>query len=259
MNRLLYNLSLLALICFPFHRTIAAEFVTPGNLKSEEIIRDTIPQIKSQFSRKGLTLGSPIFIRIFKESGQLELWVKNGHKYKFFKTYYICDISGTLGPKIEEGDEQGPEGFYRVGVDQLNPWSKHHLSFNLGFPNDYDMAYQRTGNALMVHGKCTSSGCFAMSNFRIDEIYTIADSALRFGQGSFPVHIFPFRMTEQNLKSHQGRWSGFWKNLKEGYDIFQETSLPPSVLVKNCRYIFSLDEYLTASANVQDEPVCTDY
>jgi len=259
MNQLLCYLALLVLICFPFNQTIAAKFFTPGNLKSEEIIRNTIPRIKAQFSKKGLILGSPIFIRIFKDPGQLELWVKNGRKYKLFKAYYICDLSGTLGPKIEEGDEQAPEGFYRVGVDQLNPWSKHHLSFNLGFPNEYDEAFQRTGSALMVHGKCNSSGCFAMSDYKIDEIYTIADSALKFGQGSFPVHIFPFRMTEQNLRDHQGRWSAFWRNLKEGYDIFQETSLPPAILVKNCRYLFSLAEYLEVSANMQGEPVCRDY
>ena len=164
-----------------------------------------------------------------------------------------------LGPKIKKGDRQAPEGFYSVAPDQLNPWSKHHLSFNLGYPNDYDLAYQRTGSELMVHGKCNSVGCFAMTDFRIEEIYTIADSALLHGQGSFPVHIFPFRMTEQNLRNHHGKWISFWKNLKEGYDFFQKTSIPPHIVVKNCRYTFSLESYQTAALERVYEQVCVDF
>jgi len=258
MTRLSILSAFIIAIIFQPHLSTAAWYTTPSNIKSKKIISTTTPLIEQQFTKKGLTLGSPIFIRIFKEPGILELWVKNGKKYTLFKTYYICDLSGTLGPKIKKGDKQGPEGFYSVGADQLNPWSKHHLSFNLGFPNNYDLAYQRTGSALMVHGKCTSLGCFAMGNFRIDEIYTIADSALRSGQGSFQVHIFPFRMTEQKIKNHPGRWTRFWKNLQEGYDIFQKTLIPPDVFVENCRYIFSFKEYLAASTKMVEKQICTE-
>jgi len=261
MTRLIFTFILLLAFCFsPYHcLATATQFFTPGTLKSEEIIRKITPQIKAQFYKKKLTFGSPIFIRIFKESLELELWDKNGEKFKLFKTYYICDFSGTLGPKVKKGDLQAPEGFYNVAPDQLNPWSKHHLSFNLGYPNEYDLAYQRTGSELMVHGKCNSAGCFAMTDFRIEEIYTIADSALLHGQGSFPVHIFPFRMTAQNLRNHHGKWISFWKNLKEGYDFFQKRSIPPHIVVKNCRYTFSLESYQTAALERVYEQICVDF
>ena len=235
---------------------MATQFITPQTTKSEDIIKKTTPLIKAQLLEKNLLYGSPIFIRIFKKSLELELWVKNGEKFKLFKTYYICDLSGSLGPKIKEGDRQAPEGFYSVGPDQLNPWSNHHLSFNLGFPNEYDAAYQRTGSGLMVHGKCNSLGCFAMTNYRIEEIYTIADSAILHGQGSFPVHIFPFRMTRQNLVKHPGKWSSFWKNLKEGYDLFEKNSIPPYTSVENCRYKFTFIPPLITSTDFPEAQVC---
>ena len=233
--------------------------ITPGTAKSEEIIQKTAPKLKEQFDKKRLIYGAPIFIRIFKKSHELELWVKNAGKFHLFKTYLICDLSGTLGPKVKEGDRQAPEGFYSVAADQLNPRSKHHLSFNLGFPNDYDLAYQRTGSGLMVHGKCNSLGCFAMTNFRIEEIYTIADSALLHGQESFPVHIFPFRMTEDNLNKHSGRWTPFWNNLKEGYDFFQKFSVPPHISVENCRYTFSHEPYQAEIPEPQYQQICLEY
>ena len=259
MIRLFLSLILPFALSFSPRDCIATQFITPWNIKSEEIIQKIAPGIKEQFDKKRLTYGAPIFIRIFKKSHELELWVKNGEKFHLFKSYFICDLSGKLGPKVKEGDRQAPEGFYSVAPDQLNPWSKHHLSFNLGFPNDYDLAYQRTGSGLMVHGKCNSLGCFAMTNFRIEEIYTIADSALLHGQGSFPVHIFPFRMTENNLKKHSGRWSPFWKNLKEGYDFFQKFAIPPYISVENCRYTFSHKAYQTAISELPNQQICLDY
>jgi len=251
-----YLLAIKISILLSFQSSFATQVITPQTIKSEEIIQKTTPLLKEQFRKKKLVYGAPIFIRIFKESLELELWVKNGRKFKLFKTYYICDLSGSLGPKIREGDRQAPEGFYRVGPDQLNPWSNHHLSFNLGFPNEYDLAYQRTGSGLMVHGKCNSRGCFAMTNFRIEEIYTIADNAILHGQESFPVHIFPFRMTRQNLKKHPGKWSSFWKNLKEGYDFFEKTSIPPYTSVENCRYKFTSIPPLIISTDFPEEQVC---
>ncbi len=258
MTPLFLSLILILSLCLSPCQTMATQFMFPRNEKSEEIVRKTTPKVIAHFIKKKLTYGSPIFIRIFKESFQLELWVKNGDKFILLRTYYICDLSGTLGPKIQQGDRQAPEGFYSVAPDQLNPWSKHHLSFNLGFPNEYDLAHKRTGSGLMVHGKCSSTGCFAMSNSRIEEIYTIADSALLHGQPSFSVHIFPFRMTEQNLTKHKSKWTPFWKNLKEGYDFFEQTSIPPHIRVENCRYTFSFENYQTMAAEIPNEQICVD-
>jgi murein L,D-transpeptidase YafK len=190
-----------------------------------------------------LELGSPLFIRIFKDSKELEAWLLGANgRYELFKSYSICDHSGELGPKLEAGDKQSPEGFYRVGADQMNPWSKYHLSFNLGYPNEFDQAHDRTGAALMVHGRCSSQGCFAMTDYYMDEIYTLADAALSGGQAEFQVHIFPFRLTTENIQSRRSsRWFDFWLNLKQGFDIFEKKRIPPRVEVVDGTYVFSND------------------
>lgn len=186
-----------------------------------------------------LELGSPIFIRIFKESKELEVWVKKGDRFQLFKNYPIHYFSGTLGPKLKEGDRQAPEGFYYVSASRMNPNSRFHLSFNLGYPNKYDRGLGRTGSALMVHGNTVSIGCFAMTDPLIEEIYTLADQALRNGQKFFRVHIFPFRMTEENMVRHRNsKWIEFWKNLKTGYDYFEKSWSPPNVEVENKVYTF---------------------
>ncbi|TNF43214.1 MAG: hypothetical protein EP216_04205, partial [Epsilonproteobacteria bacterium] len=115
--------------------------------------------------------GDPVFIRIFKEESLLEIWIRSGTEYQHLKDYFICAYSGYLGPKLQEGDRQAPEGFYKVKKHHLNPNSKYHLSFNLGFPNEYDLAHERTGSYLMVHGNCVSDGCYAMTDEKIEEIY----------------------------------------------------------------------------------------
>lgn len=197
------------------------------------------PLLTSKLRQHGISFGSPIFIRIFKEEAELELWIKDNDTYTLFKTYLICDYSGKLGPKIKQGDLQSPEGFYSVKVSQMNPWSDYHLAFDLGYPNGHDRSRNWNGSGIMVHGRCYSTGCFAMSNHRMDEIYTLAEAALTKGQKSIPVHIFPFRMTRDNLKRFRAnRWFPFWQNLKEGYDIFEQDKVPPLVGVLNKKYVF---------------------
>ena len=188
--------------------------------------------------RKAMTVQSPIFVRIFKAESELEVWKQrlDGHFYHF-KTYPICNWSGGLGPKLRQGDKQSPEGFYRVNRHQMNPNSKFHLSFDLGYPNAFDKAHGRTGNFLMVHGKCRSAGCYAMTDALMEEIYALAREAFAGGQKAFHVHAFPFRMTEQNLARFQGdRNSHFWRSLKDGYDYFEVTRKVPSVVICRRRY-----------------------
>jgi murein L,D-transpeptidase YafK len=140
---------------------------------------------------------------------------------------------------MQEGDLQSPEGFYVVAPKQMNPRSRYHLSFNLGYPNAYDRAHARTGNALMVHGDCVSAGCYAMTNRQMEEIYLLADAALRHGQPFFRVHVFPFRMTADRMQRQQGSpWFTFWENLKEAYDLFERHGRPANVLVQSQRYLF---------------------
>ena len=210
----------------------------PSSTLSREVCTRLSPQLDEELMEQGLHLGAPVFVRIFKQEGELELWLKKGQRFQLFKSYSICDYSGELGPKQQEGDRQSPEGFYSVGREQLNPWSKFHLAFNLGFPNEYDRAHQRTGSALMVHGRCSSVGCYAMTDFRMEEIYTLVEAALTEGQPRFSVHIFPFRMTWDNLATQAGSsWIPFWENLKQGYDAFELQHIPPLIMVEDKRYV----------------------
>ncbi len=186
-------------------------------------------------------LGNKIFLRIFKQERILELWIKpkSSRVYKLLKIYDICSYSGTLGPKLKEGDLQAPEGFYKVYKSSLNPNSKFHLSFNLGFPNRYDKSHNRTGSYLMVHGGCTSVGCYAMGNYNIEEIYKLVKSALDKNQKYINVHIFPFKLSSNNLKKYKkSKWFSFWINLKEGYDIFEKLHIEPKIRVRAKKYIF---------------------
>ena len=185
-----------------------------------------------------LEYGSAAFIRVIKNEAVLELWLKEkvSDRYALYKTYPICSYSGDLGPKLAEGDKQAPEGFYTVGVDQLNPWSKYHLSFNLGFPNEYDEAWGRTGSALMIHGGCQSVGCYAITDEGIEEVYLLVEASIENGH-DVPVHIFPFRMSAQAMHIHRAnRWYPFWHNLKQGYDLFESTNVPPDYAVDATRY-----------------------
>ena len=193
----------------------------------------------SLLGKKGMSPGAPIFVRIFKEESELEVWkMRDDGRFYHFKTYPICNWSGELGPKQSQGDKQAPEGFYTISEKQMNPNSKFYLAFNLGYPNAYDRAHGRTGEALMIHGKCKSAGCYAMTDALAEEIYALARDAFRSGQTSFEVHAFPFRMTQEKLdrfKKHT--WYAFWKTLKEGYDFFEANRIPPAVAVCERRYV----------------------
>ena len=206
--------------------------------KVDNILATITPKIKMELADKGFQLGSSIFIRIFKLPAELEVWINKNKHYELFKTYPICDFSGFPGPKLQEGDWQSPEGFYSVSADKMNPRSTYHLSFNIGYPNEYDKLRNRSGSNIMVHGNCSSMGCFAMNDYRMEEIYTLAHIALTNGQRSFAVHVFPFRMTADNMKKFQSSsWIGFWKNLKEGFDAFERTRRVPEIQVAGGKYV----------------------
>jgi len=213
----------------------------PSSKRSREAISRVQPQLVQDFSDSDLIFGAPIFIRIFKQEKTLEVWVKKQTNFRLFREYRICTYgSEDLGPKIRQGDGKAPEGFYLVTPNQLNPVSNFHLSFNLGYPNRYDRFHKRTGSALMVHGSCVSIGCYAMTDDKIEEIYAMADAAFRNGQKFFRVHIFPFKMTHENMKKHiESKWYMFWENLKEGYDFFEQNNyIPPNVEVLHGKYQF---------------------
>lgn len=208
-------------------------------------LRENAPLPKDALSimrAKGMTPTSPIMMRIFKDEAVLEIWKqKDTGRFELVKTYEICKYSGEKGPKFKEGDRQAPEGFYYVGRAQMNPRSSYHLSFNLGFPNPYDRAHGRTGTHLMVHGDCSSAGCYAMTDEGVAEIYAFAREALEGGrQTKFLVNAYPFRMTPENMaKHHDHEHFEFWQMLKEGYDHFELTKQPPKVDACEKRYVFN--------------------
>ncbi len=196
-----------------------------------------------ELEEKGMRKEDPIVIRIYKEDSALEVWKpgKDG-RFALFKTYEICKWSGDLGPKIKEGDRQAPEGFYTITPGQMNPNSSYYLSFNLGFPNSYDKAHGRTGKHLMVHGACSSAGCYAMTDETIAEVYALARDAFRGGQRDFQVQAYPFRMTPANMARHAGNPNmNFWQTLKEGSDHFEVTGIPPKVGVCGREYVFNAE------------------
>ncbi len=188
--------------------------------------------------KKQMTESAPIFVRIFKAESELEVWKqREDGRFHHFRTYPICHWSGELGPKIRQGDKQAPEGFYTVNRHQMNPNSSFHLSFDLGYPNAYDRAHGRTGNFLMVHGKCRSAGCYAMTDALMEEIYALAREAFAGGQKLFHVHAFPFRLSEENMARVKGDPNyRFWRTLKEAYDYFEVTRQVPNVEICERRY-----------------------
>ena len=198
-----------------------------------------LQNLPGRLAAQGAKLGDPVFVRIFKREFELEVWLKHDGRFERFATYPICMWSGALGPKERQGDKQAPEGFYTVDASQLNPNSKYHRSFNLGFPNAFDRAHDRTGSLLMVHGDCRSIGCYAMTDPVIDEIWALITAALQGGQKRFQVQVFPFRMTDRNMARHaRAPEAPFWQQLKVGHDLFVESQLPPEVSACHDRYAF---------------------
>ncbi len=196
-----------------------------------------IGQLKERLASKKLAVGNAIMIRIFKAESELELWMQRGDKFELFAVYPMCNWSGTLGPKVTEGDKQSPEGVYTVTSKQLHLIGRHPRSLNLGFPNALDRQFSRTGSYILIHGGCGTTGCFAMTNPVIEEIFSLSQAAIKNGQEAVQVHAFPFRMTEDRLKAHAlSEWYDFWRNLKDVHDSFDRTRRPPRVSVCEGRY-----------------------
>jgi murein L,D-transpeptidase YafK len=189
---------------------------------------------------KNMSKESPILVRLFKEESELEVWKQDntGH-FALLKTYPICRWSGELGPKVKLGDRQAPEGYYTITPGLMNPNSNYYLAINTGFPNAYDRANGRTGEFLMIHGDCSSAGCYAMTDEQISEIYALARESFFGGQKAFQIQAYPFHMTPLNMAKHRDSpHMPFWKMIKEGYDHFEVTRQEPKVDVCDKHYVF---------------------
>src|SRR5246500_4133440 len=190
---------------------------------------------------KDMDLQSPILVRLFKQEAELEVWKQNrSGKFEILKTYPICRWSGDLGPKVKEGDRQAPEGFYAITPGLMNPQSAYYLSFNTGYPNAYDASLGHTGSQLMVHGDCSSRGCYAMTDEQIAEIYSLGRESFFGGQRAFQLQAYPFRMTPLNMAKHRNNPNmAFWKMIKQGNDLFEITRQEPKVDFCEKHYVFN--------------------
>jgi len=212
-------------------------------LSTNKAMKSLSPEMMAQLQQNNMPTESPMLVRLFKEEAELEVWKQDASgRYQLLKTYPICRWSGELGPKVKEGDRQAPEGFYAITPGQMNPNSAYYLSFNMGYPNAYDRAWGRTGSQLMVHGDCSSRGCYAMTDDQIGEIYALARESFFGGQRAFQVQALPFRMTATNMARHRNNPNmPFWRMLKEGTDLFDVTRKEPQVNVCEKRYAFNVE------------------
>ncbi|UPK26667.1 L,D-transpeptidase family protein [Bradyrhizobium sp. 195] len=211
------------------------------------------PKLLAAMVEKDMDLQSPILVRLFKQEAELEVWkqARNG-QFALLKTYPICRWSGDLGPKVREGDRQAPEGFYSINPGQMNPQSAYYLSFNTGYPNAFDKALGRTGSQLMVHGDCSSRGCYAMTDEQIAEIYSLGRESFFGGQKAFQLQAYPFKMTPVNMAKHRNNPNmPFWKMIKEGYDHFEVTRQEPKVDFCEKKYVFDA----TRAPDAKRDPV----
>jgi murein L,D-transpeptidase YafK len=225
-----------------FQRTLPR----PGDaLKRKE---DTL---RKQFMAKGFDWPAKyLYIRSFKYDGQLEVWAKNDRKeqYKLFKTYKVCALAGSLGPKRIEGDYQVPEGFYYI--NEFNPRSTYHLSLGLNYPNASDRILSdsvRPGGDIYIHGSCVTVGCIPVKDDQIEELYILAAHSKNKGQDFIPVHIFPIRYNNKKsidylaqLTKTDGQLKIFAETLESVYDHFELTKQLPVIMTNNQgNYIFA--------------------
>ena len=203
-------------------------------------MKELSPDMLALLDQKSMPKDSPILVRVFKEESELEVWKQDTTgRYALLKVYPICRWSGELGPKKVQGDRQAPEGFYSITPGLMNPNSNYYLAINTGFPNAYDKANNYTGAFLMIHGDCSSMGCYAMTDEQIGEIYSLARESFLGGQKEFQIQAYPFRLTAANLARHRTNPNmPFWKMLKEGNDHFEVSHLEPKVDVCERRYVF---------------------
>ncbi len=190
---------------------------------------------------KGTTQNAPVLIRTYKKEAEFEVWkMAADGRYVLLKTYPMCRWSGQLGPKTREGDRQVPEGFYTITPGQMNPNSAYYLSFNVGYPNAYDRAHGYGGGSIMVHGACSSAGCFSMTDQEIAEIYSLTREGFLGGQHAIQMQSLPFHMTAENFAKYRLDPNvGFWKELKVGTDNFEVTRQDVAVGVCNSHYVFN--------------------
>jgi murein L,D-transpeptidase YafK len=252
-----YVFMLLLLSSFVLNKDGAFKAAQLRNPRVQQAYREKLADVQHLYLSANINYAAhEIFLRAFKSEKQLELWVRPDKNKPFIllKKYDFCKASGCAGPKRVCGDMQVPEGFYHV--NRFNPNSNFYLSLGINYPNASDKilgSKVNTGGDIFIHGDCVSIGCISMTDEVIKEIYVFAVEARNAGQQQISVHIFPARMNEPNFKITEQHYSqdtsliSFWKNIKAGYDIFENTHQVPHITVSSKgHYVFDRSVYRTA-------------
>ena len=215
--------------------------LTPSPANAHQVVPETSEAgaVDLRLAAKGIPPGLPLMIRIFKAESQLELWMpRKARASSWPRSTPSATGRARWVPRRLKATSRAPEGFYSVGPSQLHTKGRWPRSLDIGYPNTFDRAHDRTGSYILVHGGCTTTGCYAMTNPQMEEIYALSDAALQGGQDSIPVHVFPFRMTEANMATRKdSEWSPFWATLKPGYDLFERMRMPPRIGVCEKQYV----------------------
>lgn len=209
-----------------------------------DAIRYREDTLKKQFAASGLQWpAKEIYIRSFKYDSQLEVWVRNNDNdpFKLFKTYKVCALAGTLGPKRLQGDYQVPEGFYYI--NEFKPISNYHLALGINYPNISDKILgdaDQPGGDIYIHGSCVTVGCIPIQDQQIEELYLLAASAKNSGQDFIPVHIFPVRFNNKKSMEYFAETTKedqdlqhFAISLKDVYDYFEKEKRLPLISVNS--------------------------
>ncbi len=195
----------------------------------EAAYHENYDALKKELNVRGIGVENiNLFLRAFKKEEILEVWAKNhtGNIFIKIKEYAFCATSGTLGPKRKEGDKQIPEGFYHI--DRFNPKSKFYLSLGLNYPNASDLMLsdqKKPGSDIFIHGGCATVGCIPITDKKIKELYVLTSEAIKWGQKEIPVHIFPFKMTEEKVQKYGKKYpqhKSFWQQIRPAFLFFEK-------------------------------------
>jgi len=212
----------------------------------EKAYKEKWEGLKKSINTAGYGNDFSMLINAYKAEGKLEVWLKSksDKKYSLFRTYDFCAHSGTLGPKVVEGDGQTPEGFYYINV--FNPMSSFHLSLGISYPNAVDLARtgkeRKTGGDIYIHGNCVTVGCIPLTDDKIKEVYVLGVEARNYGQNKTPVNIYPFKMTDENMKKYSAQFPAqlsFWKTLQLGYLAFDKNKAAVNVKEIKGKYVLN--------------------
>ncbi len=213
----------------------------PVTARTREIELRVRPRLARGLASAGARLGAPLYIRVLKEGGEVEVWAagRDG-AYIRFQTYRLCGAAQALGPRRRIGDQQAPEGFYLLTPGRMDASARAYLSLALNYPNGLDTARRWTGAPAAFAGRCAAAAGLGLTDPAVEELWALASAAFRAGQRAIPVHIFPFALTSRALRRPAPETlTRFWAELEPAWRLFEAERKPPATGVRGGRYVVS--------------------